>query len=87
MTRMSAAKMTLLGLALVTLAGAETVWSLALSSAPDPECACLAASAARAAAQARCCEADTNPCGCESGQPLRPASPAAALTGATANTP
>ena len=31
MTGMSAAKMVLLGLVLITLAGAETVWSFALS--------------------------------------------------------
>jgi hypothetical protein len=45
MTWTSTAKMVLLCLALVILAGAETVWSLAVSKAPAPECERLASGA------------------------------------------
>ena len=38
MTIWRTARLALLCLALVALAGAETVWSLALSTAPDPGC-------------------------------------------------
>jgi hypothetical protein len=38
MTIWGTARLVLLSLALVALAGAETVWSLALSTAHDPAC-------------------------------------------------
>ena len=71
MTRRSAAKVVLLFLAAVTLAGAETVWSHALSSAATPECLRAASSAdAPVVAQARCCARDGGVCACRSGKTL-----------------
>ena len=71
MTRTSAAKMTLLLLAVVTLAGAETVWSGALSSAADPQCVRVASSAdPPVVAQARCCAGDGGVCGCRRAKTL-----------------
>jgi hypothetical protein len=68
MTWTSTAKLVLLCLALVTLAGAETMWSLTLSSVPDPQCRRPASDAdTSAVAQPRCCaeSEDTTPC-CDS---------------------
>ena len=63
----STAKKALLGLALVSLAGAETMWSIAISNAPDPQCWCSDVGAdSEDATQSQCCDADANPCGCES---------------------
>ena len=71
MTRTSAVKVVLLFLALVALAGAETVWSLALSNAPDPDCVRAASSAdAPVVAQGRCCAGDGAVCGCRRGKTL-----------------
>jgi hypothetical protein len=71
MTRLSGAKIALLCLALVTLASAETVWSLAISRAPDPECLRSASGAdAPMVAQPGCCARAGDLDGCRYGRTL-----------------
>ena len=86
MTWKSTAKKALLGLALVSMAGAETVWSLALSNSPEPQCLCSDSRVdPDAAAQPQWGDADAGPCGCDSGRSPRASSPRTALPVATAD--